>query len=743
MKKRRSIRPVTKERYDALFQLTNGTFRVPIKERTIEQRRAVLQFYRAKDQFSVRGGLLYRLDKKVLLSSDIEKVVKQTFDNIQGCGSRALKIVISRKYTGISQKRVLKCLKKNKMYRKMFARFTNKIPMRSVKALKVGERWQIDLVQMRSDSVQWKGKTYMYILTVVDVHSRYMITRPLRTKSSKEVARKMSSIFMEYGSPQIIQCDNGNEFKGEFENLVQRHKIKVIRGRPYHPQSQGKCERSHRSLRKKIQFMASKKPMNWVKFLSKATLSLNSTPKEVLGYNTPFDVFFGRATANMMSKVATASDRCAERNAKYSSKTTPPPSIYKVGQNVLARYPFQKSRVPTRRCVLEARILERNLKSYRYKIEFECPKTAVKTSAWVSVENLTSTLASKKQTVYNKHKKKFYIPVTKADRIENFKNMHIHVSYDPYGDGNCQFSAVAHQLSQFRLYRTHQCLRSDAVEHMEKNRAEYEHFVSGDFDLYLSSMHNNGTYGDHLTLLSLSREYNLQIMVFSAAGLDYSTIVSNDGTFQSDINTLTLGYFPEGNGEHYISVNVDSETFRSLADQYMHDTLETMPPTKPTVSSNKQDMQPELSGDESAGIVNDIPSTESRKDDIVDDDGEDSMCASHPVLPDLVMEKIILMCIESNPEMIFSLNKVCQFFSTIIQKNGYKYPTLYLSSSVLKSVPEVLSVRKMIRLFGRNSGLMLEVRHILKPYGPKWINAWLLLNPLPNNWYEVNNVFWN
>lgn len=108
----------------------------------------------------------------------------------------------------------------NKMYIKMFARFTNKIRMRSVKALKVGERWQIDLVQMRSDSVQWKGKTYMYILTVVDVHSRYMITRPLRTKSSKEVAWKMSSIFMEYGSPQIIQCDNGNEFKGEFENLV-------------------------------------------------------------------------------------------------------------------------------------------------------------------------------------------------------------------------------------------------------------------------------------------------------------------------------------------------------------------------------------------------------------------------------------------------------------------------------------------------------------------------------------------
>lgn len=94
MVERRSIRPVTEERYDALSQLTNGTFRVPVKDRTIEQRRAVLQFYRAKDQFSVRDGLLYRLDKKVLLSSDIEQVVKQSFDKIQGCGSRALKIVI-------------------------------------------------------------------------------------------------------------------------------------------------------------------------------------------------------------------------------------------------------------------------------------------------------------------------------------------------------------------------------------------------------------------------------------------------------------------------------------------------------------------------------------------------------------------------------------------------------------------------------------------------------------------------
>lgn len=173
------------------------------------------------------------------------------------------------------------------------------------------------------------------------------------------------------------------------------------------------------------------------------------------------------------------------------------------------------------------------------------------------------------------------------------------------------------------------------------------------------------------------------------------------------------------------------------------DSVNSIPPTEDSPESRKDDTVDDDCEDSNNGIplTDDFP--ESKNNDKVDDDGEDSMCETRPVLPDLVMEKIILISIESNPEMIFSLNKVCQFFSTIIQKNGYKYPTLYISRSVLKSVPEVISVRKLIRLFGRHSGLMLEVRHILKPYGPKWINAWFLLNPLPNNWYEVNNVFWN
>ena len=60
------------------------------------------------------------------------------------------------------------------------------------------------------------------------------------------------------------------EFKGSVKRLTKEMKIKTILSRPHHPQSQGKVERSHRSLRAKMEFdllKMSQKGVNWVKHL--------------------------------------------------------------------------------------------------------------------------------------------------------------------------------------------------------------------------------------------------------------------------------------------------------------------------------------------------------------------------------------------------------------------------------------------------------------------------------------------
>ena len=51
---------------------------------------------------------------------------------------------------------------------------------------KPNEQHQFDLLYMPHNL--FEGNTYKYILTEIDVSSRYQVTRPLRTKKSSEVA---------------------------------------------------------------------------------------------------------------------------------------------------------------------------------------------------------------------------------------------------------------------------------------------------------------------------------------------------------------------------------------------------------------------------------------------------------------------------------------------------------------------------------------------------------------------------
>ena len=83
------------------------------------------------------------------------------------------------------------------------------------------------------------------------------------------MSKELQELYCEVGPPKVLQCDNGGEFKQAVEQLCRKLEVKIIRSSPYHPQSQGKVERSHRTLRKKIMYdlgHMSKVGVNW--FLS-------------------------------------------------------------------------------------------------------------------------------------------------------------------------------------------------------------------------------------------------------------------------------------------------------------------------------------------------------------------------------------------------------------------------------------------------------------------------------------------
>ena len=89
---------------------------------------------------------------------------------------------------------------------------------------------QFDLLYMHHNL--FEGNTYKYILTGIDVASRYKVTRYLRTKKSSEVAFVLEAIYKKgdvFKHPEIFQCDNGSEFKNKVTKLLGKHSVEIRR----------------------------------------------------------------------------------------------------------------------------------------------------------------------------------------------------------------------------------------------------------------------------------------------------------------------------------------------------------------------------------------------------------------------------------------------------------------------------------------------------------------------------------
>ena len=73
------------------------------------------------------------------------------------------------------------------------------------------QQWVADLVEMQRVARHNRGMRYL--LTVVDVLSKYAWVRPLKNKTGAEVVRAFRSIIKDGGrQPQTLQTDKGKEF---------------------------------------------------------------------------------------------------------------------------------------------------------------------------------------------------------------------------------------------------------------------------------------------------------------------------------------------------------------------------------------------------------------------------------------------------------------------------------------------------------------------------------------------------
>lgn len=150
------------------------------------------------------------------------------------------------------------------------------------------DTWQIDLVDMIKYSRFNKG--YHYLLTIIDIFSKYAYGIPLKSKSAKDVTNAMKNILKKAKKvPKNIHSDEGKEFFNQsFSTLMKKHDINH-----YHTYSKMKAsivERFNRTLKSK---MWKKFNLNgnyqWVSILDNLINDYNNVKHRTIGMK-PKDV---------------------------------------------------------------------------------------------------------------------------------------------------------------------------------------------------------------------------------------------------------------------------------------------------------------------------------------------------------------------------------------------------------------------------------------------------------------------
>ena len=155
--------------------------------------------------------------------------------------------------------------------------------------------WQTDF----KGEFRMKDNNYCYPLTILDDHSRYSLRIAPRLSTANVVIPVFTEVFQQYGLPDSILSDNGAQFAGfrkgytQFEKWLIDLDILPIHGRIKHPQTQGKIERFHRTMKHELLNHTEIADIEdaQTKFRLWQDKYNNLRPHEALGMKTPGEVY--------------------------------------------------------------------------------------------------------------------------------------------------------------------------------------------------------------------------------------------------------------------------------------------------------------------------------------------------------------------------------------------------------------------------------------------------------------------
>ena len=143
----------------------------------------------------------------------------------------------------------------------------------------------------------------VYILTIIDRMSNYPEAIPVRSIKSRKVVEELVKFFTKFGLPKVVQSDCGSNFTSKvFAESMNELGIQHVTSTPYHPESQGKIERFHQTMKSILKKYCIESGCDWDKELPYLLFAFRSAPSETLGYS-PFQLIFGHCVRGPLDVV--------------------------------------------------------------------------------------------------------------------------------------------------------------------------------------------------------------------------------------------------------------------------------------------------------------------------------------------------------------------------------------------------------------------------------------------------------
>ena len=170
------------------------------------------------------------------------------------------------------------------------------------------ERWMADLIDFSSQPAsksQAMGRSapggalsrdvpeqpFRYILVVQNIFSRELYAKALKNKDAKTVTQAFKEILHDNFPPGRLDTDNGPEFQGPFNSLMESGGITHVVKDPQDKNALGTVDRAIQLLKQALaRRMVSEHTQNWEPLLEDAVKGMNETPHGALHGRVPEQV---------------------------------------------------------------------------------------------------------------------------------------------------------------------------------------------------------------------------------------------------------------------------------------------------------------------------------------------------------------------------------------------------------------------------------------------------------------------